>query len=132
MSYYRRLAQGRIEILEAEQRRRAEGGSVADLIEALPRILAGNEGRARSSAANSRFVEPDIEFVELAWPDGRETLVTNDGSLASLPVLSDGDLASVLERLQAFERELSDDRRRLHAVIDAADHEIAVRAAAGI
>ncbi len=37
-----------------------------------------------------------------------------------------------LKDVEAFERELSDDRRRLHTVIDAADHEIAVRAAAGI
>ncbi len=130
VSYYRRLAQGRIEILEAEQRRRAEGGSVADLIEALPQILGGTHGR--STAANSRFVEPDLDYIELEWPDGRQHLVTDDGTLASLPMISDAELGDVMERLQAFERELSDDRRRLHTVIDAADHEIAVRAAAGI
>ena len=40
VSYVRRLAQARIEILNAERERRATGGSVADLIAALPKILA--------------------------------------------------------------------------------------------
>ena len=53
-------------------------------------------------------------------------------SLASLPMLSDTDLSAMIEQLSAFERELSDDRRRLHGVIDAVEHEIAVRAAATI
>lgn len=130
VSYYRRLAQGRIEILVAEQDRRARGGSISELIEALPKILGGES--TRSNASNTRLVEPDTEFVELHWADGRESLVTGDDSLASLPVLSDADLAAALERLQAFERELSDDRRRLHDVIDVAEHELAVRAASGI
>ena len=130
VSYYRRLAQGRLEILAAEQDRRKRGGSVAELIEALPKILAGENNRG--SASNSRFVEPDLDIVELNWPDARETLVTGDGALASLPLLSEIDLGDVAERLGAFERELSDDRRRLHGVIDTIEHEIATRAAATI
>jgi hypothetical protein len=130
VSYYRRLAQGRIEILEAERDRRARGGSLSELIDALPRILGGEA--IRSNASESRLVEPDLEFAELHWDDGREQLVTGDDSLAALPVISDDELGSVLERLQAFERELSDDRRRLHDVIDVADHALAARAAAGM
>ncbi len=125
----RRLAQARGEILEAERARRARGGSVAELIEQLPKILGGDS--ARGNAANSRLVEPDQEITELRWPDGRENLVSDD-SLASLPILSDTDLSAMIEQLSAFERELSDDRRRLHGVIDAVEHEIAVRAAATI
>ncbi len=130
VSYYRRLAQARIEILEAEQARRARGGSIAELIDALPNILGGET--IRSSASDSRLVEPDLTFIELTWPDGREELVSGDESLATLPVIADDELGSVLERLQAFERELSDDRRRLHDVIDVVDNALAVRAAAGI
>ena len=117
VSYYRRLAQGRLEIIAAERDRRARGGSVAELIEALPKILAGES--TRGSATNSRFVEPDLAIIDLTWPDGRETLVTGDGALGSMPLLSAEALGDVTERLSAFERELSDDRRRLHAVIDA-------------
>ena len=130
VSYYRRLAQARIEILEAESSRRARGGSISELIDALPMILGGET--IRSSASDSRLVEPDLEFVELSWADGREQLVLGDESLASLPALSDDELGSILERLAAFERELSDDRRRLHDVIDVADQALAVRAASGI
>ena len=130
VSYYRRLAQARIEILEAERDRRARGGSISELIEALPKILGGDTIRA--SASDSRLAEPDLDFAELTWADGREQLVSQDESLATLPVLSDAELGEVLERLQAFERELSDDRRRLHDVIDVADNALAVRAAAGI
>ena len=128
VSYYRRLAQGRIEILEAEQQRRATGGSVGDLIARLPEIL-GSES-PRPAAAHSRFSEPDVEVAELAWPDGRQKLVTDDASLATLPVLSDGELDSVMRRLRDFERELSDYRHKLHGVIDAIENVVATRAVA--
>src|SRR6266699_2292816 len=39
VSYTRRLAQGRFEILSAEQARREQGGSVRELVADLPRIL---------------------------------------------------------------------------------------------
>ncbi|HKH26658.1 MAG TPA: aerial mycelium formation protein, partial [Acidimicrobiia bacterium] len=40
VSYVRRMTQARIDILEAELARRASGGTVGDLISALPEILA--------------------------------------------------------------------------------------------
>jgi len=51
LSYYRRLAQARIEILEAEEARRASGGSVEDLIADLPNILGAE---SRSTVATTR------------------------------------------------------------------------------
>ena len=51
ISYIRRLAQGRIDILEAERDRRAAGGTLGDLIARLPEILA-DEG-PRSDAAHT-------------------------------------------------------------------------------
>jgi hypothetical protein len=130
VSYYRRLAQGRIEILEAEQRRRAEGGSVADLVAKLPEILGAEQPRAR--AADTRVVDPDLEVGPLSWRDGRERLVTEDTSLASLPVLADDALVDKLGDLQDFERELSDYRQRLHSVLDAIEHELARRTVADV
>src|SRR3954468_24607482 len=130
VSYLRRLAQARIEILDAERKRREEGGSVSDLIERLPEILAGDASRV--SPGSARLVEPDTAIAELHWPDGREQLVTEDVSLAALPDLSDDTLASTIERLSGFERQLSDDRKRLHEVIQAVEHELATRAAADV
>src|SRR5919106_966105 len=46
VSYVRRLAQPRLDIMRAELDRRAAGGSVGDLIAALPRILADEGPRA--------------------------------------------------------------------------------------
>lgn len=127
VSYSRRLAQARTEILTAEQTRRAQGGSLSELIERLPSILAG--GGERADAANTRHAEPDEAIVDLVWPDGRQHLLEDD-SLANLPTISDSDLAETITALRDFEHDLSHYRRSLHGVIDAIEHEIATRAAA--
>lgn len=128
VSYYRRLAQGRIEILDAELERRRGGGSVEDLIAKLPEILGAGGGR--SSNTQARLAEPDAPVVELHWSDQRERLVGDD-TLANLPALDDAGVAANREQLVAFERELSAVRRDLHGVLDAIEHEIATRQAAG-
>jgi hypothetical protein len=128
LSYLRRLAQARIEILEAEHERRARGGTVEDLVNDLPRILSAES--VRSSVTDTRVPPPDEPVLELHWPDGREGLVA-DTTLAHLPALSSDELETTLERLRAFERELSDLRREIHAVIDTLEREIASRQVAG-
>jgi hypothetical protein len=128
VSYTRRLAQGRFEILSAEQTRRRDGGSVRDLIADLPRILG--EERGRSSAPHARASTTDEPVVEIDWgPRGR---LIDDDSLANLDGLSDADLAAAVVGLGDFERELSEYRRDLHRVLDAIEHEIATRAAADV
>jgi hypothetical protein len=128
LSYYRRLAQGRIEILDAEIERRARGGSVEELIAKLPDILAGDGGR--SSTTHARIAEPDAPIVELEFTDNRQQLVS-DSTLADLPTLDDARLGAIREDLREFEREVSDVRQRLHGVLDGIEHEIATRQAAG-
>ena len=128
LSYYRRLAQARVEILEAEHERRASGGTVEDLVKDLPRILSDES--SRSSVTDTRVPPPDAPAIELHWPDGREELVA-DTTLARLPLLSAEELDSTVERLRAFERELSDLRRDIHGVIDTLEREIASRQVAG-
>lgn len=128
VSYYRRLAQARIEILAAEQSRRERGGDISELIADLPRILGAEPGRA--SATGSRVSSAETPDVALHWPDNREELVA-DLTLANLPALDDTGLAETAGRLQAFERELSDVRRELHGVIDVLEREIAARQVAG-
>jgi hypothetical protein len=128
LSYYRRLAQARIEILEAEHARRASGGTVEDLVKDLPRILSAESGR--SSITDTRVPPPDAPAVELHWPDGREDLIV-DTTLAHLPLLPADELESTLTRLRDFERELSDLRKAMHEVIDSLEQEIAARQVAG-
>jgi hypothetical protein len=128
LSYLRRLAQGRIEILGAERDRRERGGSVGDLVKDLPRILSGDS--ARPAMADTRLPPPDAPALELRWPDGREELLA-DTMLANLPHVSDAELADTLDRLATFEHELSGLRHDMHGVIDALEREIAARKVAG-
>ncbi len=129
LSYYRRLAQARMEILEAEVARRERGGSVGDLVADLPRILSAESGR--STIATTRGA-PAAEgpTIDLRWPDHREQLVV-DTTLAKLPVLPLEELNATLAALEGFERELSDLRAQLHAVMDVIDRVIADRRVAG-
>lgn len=128
VSYYRRLAQARIEILAAERGRRDRGGDISELIADLPHILGSEPGRA--SATASRVSSAETPAIELHWPDRREELVA-DLTLANLPALDETGLAETAEKLGAFERELSDVRRELHGVIDVLEREIATRQVAG-
>ncbi len=124
VSYVRRLAQARIEILEAELERRGKGGSVEDLIAALPRILA-DEG-PRSTPAQARLPQPLAPSMSIEWNRGLERLVS-DATLANLPTLGEDELRTTLEELREFEREISETRRRLHEVIDTVELELAAR-----
>jgi hypothetical protein len=129
LSYYRRLAQARIEILEAESARRERGAPVEELIKDLPHILGAES--SRSTIATTRGAPAaDAPTLELQWPDGREQLVV-DTTLAHLPTVSDEELAETLTALRAFEGELSDLRGQLHLVIDAVDRVLVERRVAG-
>jgi len=129
LSYFRRLAQARMEILEAEQARRERGGTVGDLVADLPRILSVESGRSTITTTRGAPAA-DPPTIELHWPDHREQLVV-DTTLAKLPVLPLEELRSTLVALRGFERELSDLRAQLHVVIDSIDRVIADRRVAG-
>ena len=123
-SYVRRLAQARIDILEAELERRAAGGTVGDLVAALPRILA-DEG-PRGAPASSRLPRhlgpaPAVEFAR-----GMEYLIS-DATLANLPTIPDDELRETLSQLRELEREVSDRRRALHRAIDRIELAVADR-----
>lgn len=124
LSYVRRLAQARIEILTAEQDRRATGGSVADLVAALPRILA--DSGPRPAPASSRLSHHLAPAPAIEWTRGRESLIA-DATLANLPTLADETLVTTMGELRALEREVSDRRRALHGVIDGIEAELARR-----
>ena len=85
LSYFRRLAQARMEILEAEVARRERGGSLDDLVADLPRILSAESGRSTITTTRGAPAA-DPPTIELHWPDGREQLVV-DTTLAKLPAL---------------------------------------------
>ncbi|HMF03600.1 MAG TPA: aerial mycelium formation protein [Acidimicrobiia bacterium] len=124
VSYVRRMTQARIDILEAELDRRARGGSVGELISALPEILA-DEG-PRAPVEKSRLTRRLAPSMDIQWRRGREHLITDD-TLATLPNVEDDELRSTMRELGALEQEVSQQRRRLHLVIDRMDAELAAR-----
>jgi hypothetical protein len=124
MSYVRRVAQARVDILEAELDRRAGGGSVGDLIASLPEILSDEE--PRPPAERSRLPRQLAPSMEIRWRRGLERLIA-DGTLADLPALSDDDLRTTIVQLRELEQQASAQRRALHGVIGRLEADLAAR-----
>lgn len=126
VSYVRRLAQARIDIVEAELARRASGntGSIADLVNQLPKILA--DEAPRGDVSKSRLPRHLAPSMDIVWKRGLEHLIS-DATLVNLPTIEDDELRTTLEQLRELERETSERRRALHVVIDAVEAELAAR-----
>jgi hypothetical protein len=127
VSYVRRVAQGRLDIVTAQRESRAAGrGGLDDLVARLPEILARDlrAPQAQARVQHNLAPDPQVEFIRDLEP------VIGDDSLVRLPEMSDVELDELTDRLQQLERDMSAKRRRLHEVIDAIDAEIGRRAAA--
>src|SRR5688500_19784418 len=73
VSFIRRLAQARIDILDAEHARRASGGSLEDLIGSLSKILA-DEG-PRPSPSQTHLPQRMAPSPDIEWTRGLEPLI---------------------------------------------------------
>ncbi len=130
LSYVRRLAQGRLDIVHAELERRSGGSSrdLAGLIDQLPDILAGrvrNPGPGRLPV----FMTPDVEEAkELA--DELDAVAGAD-QLGRLTSLSDAEVSALAESLGQLESRISAQRRALHERIDVLQGEIIARYKSG-
>jgi len=113
-SYYRRVLQGRLDLLAFEVRRRA-GEETRTLTEALPEILAS--WASGEPGLPGRRVVVEVPNLPAA---GRRAVdrALSDDFLARLPELEDQELASVQQRLVEAEAEISRQRR---VVFDASD-----------
>jgi hypothetical protein len=121
LSYLRRLLQGRIDIVGAELTRRS-GTADSRLVEELPRILAEQSRQPARGLGRYQSVEP-----------------SNAGStrrleeqIASIDVHNVGDrdeagLRGLLDELQETEARISERRRAVQDVFDAASAEITGR-----
>jgi hypothetical protein len=124
VSYVRRLAQARIDIVSAELDRRSTGRSVEDLVAMLPEILT--DETPRTDPAHSRLPRHLAPSPSITWRRGLEHLIT-DATLVNLPSLSDDELRETLTQLGTLEREMSNRRRGLHDVIDTIELELGTR-----
>jgi hypothetical protein len=131
LSYVRRLAQARIDILQAEVDRRAAGGSLSglndrDLAQALTEILSDDAPRA--NPATTRFADPSTAASDINFKRGLERLISDD-TLANLPTLTDEELQTTTEQLRTLETEVSNSRSALHAVMGTLARDLAQRLA---
>jgi hypothetical protein len=126
LSYQRRLAQGRLDIVAAERRRRAEGGdppSADDLVATLTAALTDHGARPAGNGRLPQLMAPDIEEFDTPQLDA----IAGPTPLSHLTELSDDDLTGMVEELSTYEHEVSRQRRALHERIDALQAEITRR-----
>jgi len=125
VSYQRRIAQGRLDIVAAERARRAAGAAPVDhdhLVEQLSGILA------------DRTHAPGPGRLPTVWapgPGGLDTpeldAVAPPNVLADLPDQDDAEIERLVADLSSHEAELSAHRRALHERIDRLQAEITRR-----
>jgi hypothetical protein len=129
LSYARRLAQGRLDIVGAELERRRAGGDPADLsalIERLPDILSDRvQGSGLPRPPQARTPELGDDYTpEL-------DAIVSAARVASVADLDDEELRSVRRLLEDFEASASARRHRIHGVIDALQAEVTRRYRSG-
>lgn len=125
LSYLRRLAQGRIDMVADAAARSALGEPVAnlgDVIAHLPESLGERiMGTTRGRLTESLGPEPDPTITD------KLDAVCDPDTIASLPSLSTAELAELRDRLVAFEREVSDRRKQVFELLDTLSGELARR-----
>jgi hypothetical protein len=123
LSYVRRLLQGRMDIIRAEQARRS-GGSADDqhIVEHLAKILAD---AGRNDHGLGRFLSVEPSRVD----EHRRAVeqVVADADVSDVEARSDDELAAALQRLEAYEADVSAHRRRVQDVMDRCTREVARR-----
>jgi hypothetical protein len=125
LSYQRRMAQGRLDIVAAERRRRAEGAappSDDDLVRNLAATLADRQ-RPAGNGRLPQLMTPQASEVDTTELDA----IAGPGALARVPEQDDAALGELIERLSAYEHEVSRRRRSLHERIDVLQAEITRR-----
>lgn len=130
VSYVRRLAQGRLDVIVAETQRRADGagGDLADLVARLPELLSDGV-RAPGSGRVDQELDPPEHVIDPL----NEVLDRSVGPsiMTEVAELGIDELSAAVIALRDFEEQLSTSRRSLHRTIDALNDELARRIAAG-
>lgn len=125
LSYVRRLLHARIDIVRAERRRRAVGGS--PVVERLASILAPDERPAPAGSGRLQRLEPTR--VE-SYSRYVEELVSGL-DLSDVGSVAEDKLAEALEAYERVEQSISTRRRQVQIVVDTLNAEIAARYRAG-
>jgi hypothetical protein len=126
LSYLRRLAQGRLDIVHTYLDRPSSEPSpdLAELVEEMPGILATGPGRPAGPGRLPMLLAPDTEDPGLTQELDAILGADDIGHLATLGPDGLGDIAGALEE---YERRISTRRRALHERIDALQAELVSR-----
>lgn len=121
LSYVRRLLQGRIDILRAEQARRSPAGA-GSVVDRLPEILTDAPARQRSSARHVTLGTPHSEEYRRLAAD-----MLAEVELSDLAARTDLELTTAMARLVRYEQQVSQRRHHLQRTADDCSAEIARR-----
>jgi hypothetical protein len=127
LSYLRRLLHGRIDIVRAEQKRRAEGGS-SSVVERLVEILSDNAvGVAPAGSGRHQPLEPSRAEAHRRHVEA----LVSDADLSDVSSLPAERLDLALRTYVAEEASVSQRRREVQKVVDLLNDEIGSRYRAG-
>ena len=123
LSYLRRLVQGRLDIVEADLRRRAggQGGDLSDVVDRLPQILAGSNRPAGAAGRLAAPMAPDVNLRVLTADLDR---IIDVDKVGALPEMTEEEASAVAADLSELEGRVSEQRRVLHTRMDQLHAEI--------
>jgi Mg2+ and Co2+ transporter CorA len=127
VSFLRRLAQGRLDIIHAFLDRREDEGDevdLSDLVDDLPAIIAAGPPRPSGPGRLPSPLDPDMEGGALT---GELDQVIDAEQVGKLGTMTADQLRQVAEQVAAFEARVSHQRRALHERIDRLQREIVER-----
>lgn len=131
ISFERRLAQARIDILTAELERRSGGSEDAsDIVKRLPEIL-GAELQPRGDNPLPDRAPGSTVPRNADVPRRRIEEIAGEQTLAKLPKLTSDEIKGIVSTLAEHETNLSTKRKRIHDVIDSIQAEIVRRYVSG-
>ena len=130
VSFVRRLAQGRLDLVTAESDRRAsgKGGSASELVDNLADVLADGMGAPGSGRVAQELEPPENVVSPLT---ARLDEVAGVAVISEIPSLDNTEVSAAVVALRNFEESLSNVRRQLHSTIDALNDQLAKRYSAG-
>jgi hypothetical protein len=123
LSYVRRLAQGRLDIVAHEITRRRDGVVDEDVIEGLIASLADRITAPGKGHLPADFAPADVDPELVHGLDA----IASPALLSDPKAMTDAELRSAADGLEAYEREVSAKRRAMFDRIDALQAEVVRR-----
>ncbi len=132
LSYARRLLHGRVDLLRAEQRARADGTAsqpmdTEALVASLARTLADPPGPSRGLGRHG-LVEPSRVGEHRRAAEA----AVADPALSNLSAMTDDELEQAVQRLDSLQRGVGDQRAAVQHAADALSQELGRRYREGV